>query len=145
MSSTSLWGIYSETCIHPLEYTSRSLSRSFNQCSFAKHFLSGIIINCIIIYAYMEQIKVACFNGSCSVYTHAHNYCFVLLIFQQNADLLFHPEKPAPLLGDSGGVVNSLVFCLASLKSLGCFYFRCALSSHLKAVTVNLRILHCQL
>ena len=27
------------------------------------------------------------------------------------------------LLGDSGGVVNSLDFCLASLKSLGCFYF----------------------
>ena len=27
------------------------------------------------------------------------------------------------ILGDSGGVVNSLDFCLASLKSLGCFYF----------------------
>ena len=31
------------------------------------------------------------------------------------------------LLGDSGGVVNSLEFCLAPLKSLGCFYFRCVL------------------
>ena len=50
----------------------------------------------------------------------------------------------AYLLGDSGGVVNSLDFCLASLKSLGCFYFRCVLSSQWKAVTVNLRILHCQ-
>ena len=31
---------------------------------------------------------------------------------------------------DSGGVVNSLDFCPASsLKSLGCFYFRCVLSS----------------
>ena len=49
------------------------------------------------------------------------------------------------LLGDSGGVVNSLDFCPASLKSLGCFYFRCVLSSKRKAVTVNLRILHCQL
>ena len=48
------------------------------------------------------------------------------------------------LLGDSGGVVNSLDFCPASLKSLGCFYFRCVLSSQWKAVTVNLRILHCQ-
>ena len=28
---------------------------------------------------------------------------------------------PTPLLGGSGGVVNSLDFCLASLKSLGCF------------------------
>ena len=41
------------------------------------------------------------------------------------------------LLGDSGGVVNSLDFCPASLKSLGCFYFRCVLSSQWKAVTVN--------
>ena len=29
------------------------------------------------------------------------------------------------ILGDSGGVVNSLDFCLASLKSLGSFYFQC--------------------
>ena len=49
------------------------------------------------------------------------------------------------VLGDSGGVVNSLDFCPASLKSLDCFYFRCVLSSQWKAVTVNLRILHCQL
>ena len=47
-------------------------------------------------------------------------------------------------LGDSGGVVNSLDFCPASLKSLGCFYFRCVLFSQWKAVTVNLRILYCQ-
>ena len=49
------------------------------------------------------------------------------------------------LSDDSGGVVNSLDFCPASLKSHGCFYFRCVLSSQWKAVTVNLRILHCQL
>ena len=49
------------------------------------------------------------------------------------------------LLGGSGGDVNSLDFYPASLKSLGCFYFRCVLSSQWKAVTVNLRILHCQL
>ena len=49
------------------------------------------------------------------------------------------------LLGGSGEVVNSLDFCLALLKSLGCFYFQCVLSSQWKAVTVNLRILHCQL
>ena len=48
------------------------------------------------------------------------------------------------ILGDSGGVVNSHDFCPASLKSLGCFYFQCVLSSQWKAVTVNLRILHCQ-
>ena len=40
-------------------------------------------------------------------------------------------------MGDSGGVVNSLDFCPASLKSLGCFYLRCVLSSQWKAVTAN--------
>ena len=49
-----------------------------------------------------------------------------------------------PVLGGSGRVVNSLDFCLASLKSLGYFYFRCVLSSQWKVVTVNLRNLHCQ-
>ena len=49
------------------------------------------------------------------------------------------------VLGDSGGVINSLEFCPASLKSLGCFYFRCVLASQWKAMTVNLLILHCQL
>ena len=49
-------------------------------------------------------------------------------------------NAPASLLGDSGGVD----FCPALLKSLGCFYFRCVLSSQWKAVTVNLQTLHCQ-
>ena len=53
-------------------------------------------------------------------------------------------DKPVSLLGGSGGAVNSLDFCLASLKSLGCFYFRCIFSSQWKVVTVNLQILHCQ-
>ena len=53
--------------------------------------------------------------------------------------------RESVLLGNSGRVVNSLDFCPASLKSLGCFYFRCILSSQWKAVTVKLRILHCQL
>ena len=33
------------------------------------------------------------------------------------------------ILGDSGGVVNSLDLCLASLRSIGCFYFRCVLAN----------------
>ena len=48
-------------------------------------------------------------------------------------------------MGGSGRVVKPLDFCPASLKSLGCFYFRHVLSSQWKAVIVNLRILHCQL
>ena len=55
------------------------------------------------------------------------------------------PAFPLGVLGDSGGVVNSLDFCPASLKSLGCFYFRCVLSSQWQTVTVNLRLLHWQL
>ena len=49
------------------------------------------------------------------------------------------------VLGGSGGFVNYPDFCPASLKSFGCFYFWCILSSQWKAVAVNLRILHCQL
>ena len=41
------------------------------------------------------------------------------------------------VVGDSGGVVNSLDFYPALIKSLGCFYFRCVLSSQRKAVTAN--------
>ena len=53
---------------------------------------------------------------------------------------LYPSHAAKPVLGDSGGVVNSLDLCPASLKFLGCFYFRCVLSSQWKAVTVNLRI-----
>ena len=38
-------------------------------------------------------------------------------------------SKSTTLLGGSGGVVNCLDFCPASLNSLGCFYFQCVLSS----------------
>ena len=55
------------------------------------------------------------------------------------------PPATVDLLGGSSGVVNSPDVFPASLKSLGCFYFRCVLSSQRKAVTVNLRILLCQL
>ena len=40
----------------------------------------------------------------------------------------YHPWRQCSLLRDSGGVVNSLDFCPASLKSLGCLYFQCVLS-----------------
>ena len=61
-----------------------------------------------------------------------------LIIVTQFAKQICKTEpSELSLLGDSGGVVNSLDFCPASLKSLGCFYFRCVLSSQSKAVTVN--------
>ena len=58
---------------------------------------------------------------------------------RQNCLLVFFltGANDLQLLGDSDGVVNSLDFCPASLKSLGCFYFRCVLSSQWKVVTVN--------
>ena len=42
-------------------------------------------------------------------------FTFFLSDLNQKFDIII------PLLGDSGGVVNSLDFCSASLKSLGCF------------------------
>ena len=63
-----------------------------------------------------------------------------LISLMVSVDLKQHQTK----LGGSCRVVNSLDFCLALLKSLGCFYFQCVLSSWWKAVTVNLWILHCQ-
>ena len=42
-------------------------------------------------------------------------------------------------------IILELKFTIFCNESLGCFYFRCVLSSQCKAVTVNLRILHCQL
>ena len=54
-----------------------------------------------------------------------------------NGPLIVTGFQPCVLLGDSGQVVNSLDFCLASLKSLGCFSFRCVLSSKWKEVTAN--------
>ena len=49
-----------------------------------------------------------------------------------NGAQAFEEKRLLQLLGDSGGVVNSLGFCPVSLKSLGCFYFRCVLSSQWK-------------
>ena len=48
-----------------------------------------------------------------------------------------YSHRDATLLGDSGGVVNSLDFYLVLLKSLGCFYFRCVLSSQWNSEFAN--------
>ena len=50
-------------------------------------------------------------------------------------DMLLEMGFGLALLGNSGGVVNSLDFCPASFKSLGCFYFQCVLSSQWKVMT----------
>ncbi len=94
-------------------------------------------------------------NGECLIgisdaffgllFTGIRHLAHVLSLPTTKACLLCVTPAGRGLLGDSGGVVKSLDFCPASLKSLGCFYFRCVLSSQWKAVTVNLRILHCQL
>ena len=67
-----------------------------------------------------------------------------LIKIRLNVSVCPSESMESTLLGGSGGVVNSLDFCPASLKSLGFFYFRCVLSPQRKAVTANLRILHCQ-
>ena len=86
---------------------------------------------------------------------HVYMYCHCQTnIHEQHSTMfkyhfLLHfgipPWPYSPLLGGSGRVVNSLDFCPSSLKSIGCFYFRCVLSSEWKLVTVNLWILHFQL
>ena len=75
----------------------------------------------IIIIKVFIKCKTLSVETILSVYMHAHR----------------HTHTHTHVLRDSGGVVNSLDFCPASLKSLGCFYFRCVLSSQWLAVTVN--------
>ena len=73
---------------------------------------------------------------------------FQMLIFNKQDEKLnttTTTTKTLCVLGGSGWVVNSLDFYPALLKSLGCFYFQCILSSQWKAVTVNSQSLQCQL
>ena len=70
--------------------------------------------------------------------------CPVHLIMQLSGHHMCCPSL-ARYWAVQAGLLTPLTFCPASLKSLVCFYFRCVLSSQWKAVTVNLRILHCQL
>ena len=89
------------------------------------------VLHCAIIFFFFFYFSLFIYSG-----THLRQSSW-----EQQECFFFNRA----LLGGSGGVVNSLDFCPASRKSLGCFYFRCILSSQWKAVTVNLRILHCQL
>ena len=61
--------------------------------------------------------------------SRADSLCFCHVWFSHLVMELMPKSVSSDILGDSGGVVNSLDFCPASLKSLGCFYFRCVLSS----------------
>ena len=70
-----------------------------------------------------------------SAFTLANQLCWIAQYCFK-----FHPYWAV-----QAGLSNSLDFYPASLKSLGCFYFQCVLSSQWKAVTVNLRSLQCQL
>ena len=81
--------------------------------------------------------------------TRACSHRFSELVTKLNSTLRLQQQRlvwggPSLYWAVQCGVVNPLDFCPASLKSLGCFYFRCVLSSQWKAVTVNLRILRCE-
>ena len=93
----------------------------------------------------LTQMISGCFILLMSSQSHVGQWLFEGLWWQDGAFLWMLMKVDRFLFGDSGRVVNSLDFCPASLKSLGCFYFLCVLSSQWKAVTENLRILHCQL
>ena len=88
--------------------------------------------NVIMCQTKVQCMKIGKRHGLENIYNHTHTH---------------NNTGTTAVLGGSGRVVNSLDFCLASLKSLGCFYFWCILSSQSqwKVVTVNLQILHCQL
>ena len=84
-------------------------------------------------------------------YTHTHTQLYIIIRAMGLKKRLLRRERflvsvlgdilLACVLGGSGGAVNSLYFYLASLKSHGCFYLRCLLSSQWKVVTVNLQSL----
>ena len=96
---------------------------------------------CVCVCVYVCVCVCACVHAC--VHVCGWNELEVCTMLAYPHISLFH-TMPL-LLGNSGRVVNSLDFCSALLKSLGCFYFRCVLSSQWKAVTENLQILHCQL
>ena len=90
----------------------------------------------------LSSILTHIFNSRLTLWAES-NFVLTLKQGSKKVDPRLTISSPCMLLlGDSGGVVNSLDFCPASLKSLGCFYFRCILSSQW---IVNLGILHCQL
>ena len=89
------------------------------------------------------RMKQTCVSRQCMAVSRHGGLLSMLVCWQSLSST--QGNSRADLLGDSGGFVNSHDFCPASLKSLGCFFFRCVLSSQWKAATVNLRILHCQL
>ena len=68
------------------------------------------------------------FTEGTNLSTNLQNGPIYLQIHRMNQSVNSQ-KRPICLLGDSGGVVNSLDFCPASLKSLGCFYFWYILSS----------------
>ena len=93
-----------------------------------------------------QQQQIICFCLLLSIKKekeNSHTDCFCFFVTKKEKR-----KKSAHVLcdmGGSSGVINSLDFCPALLKSFGCFYFWCILFSQWKAVTVNLQILHCQL
>ena len=74
-----------------------------------------------------EPVHLICGESCCGLRVPVES-CIIMSVYSEGRGSV----SSLVLLGDSGGVVNSLDFCPASLKSLGCFYFRCVLSSQWK-------------
>ena len=107
-----------------------------------RHIWSSLL--CLLETDSGANHRCACVCGCMNVYVYPHMQKQIRspIIYVKTGE---HKRNESCVLGDSGRFGNSLDFCQASLKSLGCFYFRCVLSLQWKAVTVNLRISRCQL
>ena len=99
----------------------------YTYCSLFREILQRLQY-CVSAYIFTSVVSLAIIYTSCS-------RGFACLSLGYNRDTTASIVWRLLLLGGSGGVVNSLDFCSAPL---GCFYFRCVLSSQWKAVTVNL-------
>ena len=119
-----------------------------NRCQhcFHQHFLSSIAcsLHCPMVVFNINPLQFI-FNHMTqfvmNTETDRQRCCNQGSDVGQNARALF---RASSLPIGQFRWVNSLDFCPASLKSLGCFCFRCVLASQCKAVTVNLQILHGQ-
>ena len=115
---------YSVACQHlrvPYLVTSQMPSDLDTNAFLIELFPNGGLFS----QAVLDVIKYYRYKKVAVVY---HSSAGTLFDYLSRASRYSSTIRGQGLLCDSGGVVNSLDFCPALLKSLGYFYFRCVLS-----------------